>query len=145
MAKKICFIVANNDFETLMKLVILGTTGASMDIEINAFFTFWGLFLLKKGYKPKVSGVNALMRGMATSMFKKKMEKFGIEDPIEMLKDAVEDGNMKLYPCGMTIDLMSEVPPPFKLTKEDLVDFIEEPVGAASFFEMSEDADIIHI
>ncbi|MHA1680985.1 MAG: DsrE/DsrF/DrsH-like family protein [Promethearchaeota archaeon] len=146
MTTKISFIVANDDYETFMKLVILGTTGAAMDIEINCFFTFWGLYLLKKGKKPKVSGVPGIMGGMAAKMFSKLMAKYGIEDPLEMLKDAVEDGNLKLYPCSMTLDLFGDVPiPSYKLKAEQLVDFAEEPVGAASFFEMSEGGSIISL
>lgn len=145
MARKISFIVAKDDFETFMKLVILATTGDAMDIEINAFFTFWGLYLLKKGKKPKVSGVPGLMSGMATGMFSKLMAKYGIEDPLEMLKDAVEDGKLKLYPCSMTLDLFAEVMWPYKLLPEDLIDFAEEPVGAATFYEMSEGGSIISL
>ena len=146
MVKKINFIVSSNTFETFYKLLILGTTGAAMDIEINAFFTFWGLYLLKKGYKPRVSGAPLGMNGMATGMFKKEMVKAGMEDPEEMLRDAVEDGKLKLIPCSMTLDILSTMPLSFNLKKEDLYDFVEEPVGAATFYELCEGADtVIHM
>jgi len=107
MVKKLCFIIANNDFETFNKMLILGTTAAAMDIEVNLFFTFWGLYLLKKGYKPKVSGMGSLMKGMATSMFTKLLKKGGIEDPIKMLKEAHDTGKLKLYPCSMLAGTMT--------------------------------------
>nr|MDO8118181.1 DsrE/DsrF/DrsH-like family protein [Candidatus Sigynarchaeota archaeon] len=145
--KKIVFIISHNDFETFNKMLILGTTGAAMDIEVHFFFTFWGLFLLKKGYKPKVSGAPLGMNGMATSMFKKLMKsEAGIEDPIGMLREAHGDGKLKLWPCSMTLDLMGKAPGPFKLKRSDLLDFVEEPVGAATFYEIASDADtIIHM
>jgi len=144
--KKLNFIIANNDFETFNKLLILSTTAAAMDIEINAFFTFWGLYLLKKGYKPKVSGMGSLMAGMATSIFKKKMAAAGITDPIGMLKEAHDSGKLKLIPCSMTLDMLATMPGPFKLTKEQMLDFVEAPVGAATFLEMCDGADsIIHM
>ena len=146
MVKKLCFIIANNDFETFNKMIILGTTAAAMDIEVNFFFTFWGLYLLKKGYKPKVSGAGSLMAGMATSMFNKAMKKAGIVDPIGMLKEAHDSGKLKLIPCSMTLDILTDMPLSFKLTKKDMLDFVEEPVGAATFLEMCEGADsIIHM
>jgi peroxiredoxin family protein len=146
MVKKLCFIIANKDFETFNKMLILGTTAAAMDIEVNFFFTFWGLYLLKKGYKPKVSGMGSLMSGMATGMFTKLLKKGGIEDPIKMLKEAHDSGKLKLYPCSMTLDMLAEVPSPFKLKKEQMLDFVEEPVGAATFLEICEGADsIIHM
>ena len=52
--------------------------------------------------------------------------------------DTVESGNMKLYPCQMTMDLMG-------IKKEDLYDFVEEPVGAASFLEMSDGGQIVSL
>lgn len=145
--KKLCFIVSNNDFETFNKMVILGSTGAAMDVEVHFFFTFWGLFLLKKGYKPKVSGAPLGMNGMATAMFKKLMKtEAGIEDPVAMLRDAHDSGKLKLWPCSMTLDVMGKAPGPFKLKKGDLLDFVEEPVGAAAFFDLADDADsIIHM
>ncbi len=144
--KKLNFIIANKDFETFMKMVILGTTAAAMDIEVNFFFTFWGLYLLKKGYKPKVSGMGSLMSGMATSMFKKKMAAAGITDPIAMLKEAHDSGKLKLIPCSMTLDMLATMPGPFRLRKEDMLDFVEAPVGAAAFLEMGDGAaSIIHM
>ncbi|NMC08356.1 MAG: hypothetical protein GYA24_24325 [Candidatus Lokiarchaeota archaeon] len=146
MVKKLNFIVSNKDFETFNKMLILGTTAAAMDIEVNFFFTFWGLYLLKKGYKPKVSGMGSMMSGMATSMFKKKMAGAGITDPIAMLKEAHDSGKLKLYPCSMTLDMLATMPGSFKVTKETMLDFVEAPVGAAAFLEMCDGADsIIHM
>jgi peroxiredoxin family protein len=76
------------------------------------------------------------MKGMAAGMFRKKLKGFGMEDPIGMLRDAVKGGKMKLIPCQMTMDLMG-------IKKEDMWDFVSEPVGAAAFLELSDDADQI--
>ena len=43
-----------------------------------------------------------------------------------------------MYGCKMSMDMM-------KLKKEDLVDEVEEVVGAMEFMEMSEGAQIIFI
>ena len=66
------------------------------------------------------------------------MKKFGIEDPMQLIKDGVENGNLKLYPCQMTMDLMG-------IKREDLLDWVEEPVGAASFLEMSNGGQIVSL
>ncbi len=134
--QKVCFIVSTQDFETAMKMMILGTTGAAMDTEMHFFFTFWGLNLLKKNFKPKVAGMPVPMKRMAAGMFKAKMKKLGIEDPWGMIKDAVKDGKMKLYPCLMTMELMG-------IKKEQMWDFVEEPVGAGSFLQDAEGARIV--
>jgi peroxiredoxin family protein len=137
------YIVSEYNFEKFMMMFILGTTGDAMDIKMNFFFTFWGLFNLKKKAKPKVGkvpfrGIPIPYKGLATRIFKKRLKKFGIDDPLEMLKDAVESGNVKLYPCQMTMDLMG-------IKRESLLDFVEESVGAATFLEMSEGSRIVSL
>ena len=132
------FIVSEYSYEKFMMMFILGTTGDAMDYKMNFFFTFWGLFnLKKKGIpkgKPKVRNMpwNLMppMSGLATKVFKKKMKNFGIEDPLALLKEGVEGGNIKLIPCQMTMDLMG-------IKIEDMYDFVSEPVGAATFLEMN--------
>lgn len=138
MVETINFIVKDKSFEKFGMMLILGTTGDAMDIKMNFFFTFWGLNLLKKNFKPKAAGMPWPMKGMGAKIFRKRMAKFGIESPWEMIKEAVSNGNMKLYPCQMTMDLM-------KIKREELLDFVEEPVGAASFLEMSEGGRIVSL
>ncbi|MFX1275274.1 MAG: DsrE/DsrF/DrsH-like family protein [Promethearchaeota archaeon] len=138
MVENVNFIVKDKSFEKFAMMMILGTTGDAMDVKMNFFFTFWGLNLLKKKFKPKVAGMPTPMKGMGAKIFLKRMKKFGIEDPWGMIKEAVENGNMKLYPCQMTMDLMG-------IKKEELLDFVEEPVGAASFLEMSEGGRIVSL
>ncbi|HMF31849.1 MAG TPA: DsrE/DsrF/DrsH-like family protein [Candidatus Lokiarchaeia archaeon] len=134
--KKLSFIVTSKSFEKFMMMTILGTTGAAMDIQMNFFFTFWGLYLLKKKFQAKVEGMPFPMKGMATGMFKKKMKAFGIADPWAMIRDAVQEGKIKLYPCSMTMDMMG-------MKKEDFWDFVEEPCGAAAFLEIADGSDSI--
>ena len=138
MAEKMSFIVSDKSFEKFMMATILGTTGAAMDTEMNFFFTFWGLNLLKRRFKPKATGMPTAMKGMGAMMFRKKLKKFGIDNPWELIKDAVEDGKMKLYPCQMTMELMG-------IKREQMWDFVEDPIGAAGFLEISEGAKVISL
>mgnify|MGYP006298468693 CR=1 FL=1 len=136
MPEKLNFIVSENSFEKFMMHVILGTTGSALDMKMNFFFTFWGLELLKKKFKPKVAGMPFPMKGIAAKMFRKKLKSFGYEDIWEMVQDGVEEGNIRLIPCGMSMDLMG-------IEKEELHDFVEEPVGAAKFLSMADGAHSI--
>ncbi len=134
---KISFIVSDKSFEKFGMALILGTTGDAMDVEMNFFFTFWGLFQLKRKFKPKVAGA-PMMKKFAAKVFLKRLAKFGVEDPWGMIKEAVENGNLKLYPCQMTMDLMG-------IKREDMWEFVEDPVGAAAFLEMSEGGRIVSL
>ena len=132
------FIVKDKSFEKFAMMAILGSTGDAMDIKMNFFFTFWGLNLLKKKFKPKVAGMPTPMKGMGAKIFRKRMKKFGIEDPWGLIKDGVESGNLKLYPCQMTMDLM-------KIKHENIIEFAEDPVGAATFLEMCNGGRIVSL
>jgi len=138
MAEDISFIVSDKSFEKFGMMLILGTTGDAMEIKMNFFFTFWGLYLLKKNFKPKAAGMPFPIKGMGGKIFSKRLKKFGMEDPWGMIKEAVENGNMKLYPCQMTMDLM-------KIKREEMWDFVEDPIGAAGFLELSADAKIVSL
>jgi len=138
MAEDISFIVSDKSFEKFGMMLILGTTGDAMEIKMNFFFTFWGLYLLKKNFKPKAAGMPFHIKGMGGKIFSKRLKKFGMEDPWGMIKEAVENGNMKLYPCQMTMDLM-------KIKREEMWDFVEDPIGAAGFLELSADAKIVSL
>ena len=105
--QKVCFIVGEDSFEKFMMSGILGTTGAALETEMHFFFTFFGLNLLKKSFKPKVSGMPFPMKEWRPECSKAKMKKYGVEDMWGLIKDAVEDGKMKLYPCEMT-DVFNE-------------------------------------
>ena len=136
MPKQMNFIVSKNSFEEFGMMVILGTTGAAMETQMNFFFTFWGIFQLKKGYKPGVAGMPFPFKKLGGAMFKKMLKGFGYDDMWEMVKDGVEEGKIKLYPCSMTMDLM-------RVKKKQLRDICEEPVGAAAFLEMCDNADAV--
>ncbi|MHA1235284.1 MAG: DsrE/DsrF/DrsH-like family protein, partial [Promethearchaeota archaeon] len=138
MAEDISFIVSDRSFEKFGMALILGTTGDAMDVKMNFFFTFWGLHLLKRKFKPKSAGMFTGMKGMGGMMFRKKLAGFGMEDPWAMIKEAVENGNMKLYPCQMTMDLMG-------IKREEMWDFVEDPIGAAGFLELSANSKIVSL
>ncbi len=140
---KMNFIVSHNDFENFGKMVILGTTGAALENEMNFFFTFWGLLLLKKTHRPGVTKFPFPFKRMGSFVFRRMMKGFGYENLWEMVKDGIDDGNIKLYPCSMTLDMFSKLG---MLKKRQMFDFVEEPVGAAAFMEMCEGATgIIHL
>jgi peroxiredoxin family protein len=138
MAEDISFIVSDRSFEKFGMMLILGTTGDAMDIKMNFFFTFWGLHLLRRKFKPKAAGMPFPMKGMGGKIFSKRLKKFGMEDPWGLIKEAVENGNMKLYPCQMTMDLM-------KIKREEMWDFVEDPIGAAGFLELSANSKIVSL
>ena len=74
------------------------------------------------------------MGGIGTRMIKQLAADYKVASPSELLEMAVDLG-VKLYPCQMTMEL-------YGLSKDDFVDGLESPVGAASFLDMAADSDI---
>jgi peroxiredoxin family protein len=129
MANKVSIIVSEGSFDKAMMPFIVGTTAASMGMEVHIFFTFFGLKLLKNGTKPKLPG----MMRFFTGMILKKMKKLKIPDFEELKQQAIDLG-VHLYACSTSMTLMN-------VKKEDLIDGAEI-LGAAKFLDIAADSDV---
>jgi peroxiredoxin family protein len=67
-------------------------------------------------------------------MIKKLANQYNVASPTELM-DMAKDLGVHLYPCQMTMDL-------YGFTKDDFIDGLEPPLGAASFIDMAADSDI---
>lgn len=152
--KSMAIVCWSNDLDRVWPTLILATTGAASGMDVNVFYTFWGLRALQQSGK-RVTGENWMQKaesivdrgglehlrlgkihfgGMGTKMIKKLAKDYKVADPAELMEMAMDLG-VKMYPCQMTMDL-------YGLTKEDFIDGIEPSMGAASFLDMAADADI---
>lgn len=132
------------DLDRIWPTTILATTGAASGMDVAVFFTFWGLFPLVKEEK-RMTGTNWMTRGLSMMnrgsarhaglsklnmggagpmMMRRLADKNGVAPPEELLTMATEL-DVKLWPCQMTMDLMG-------LEREDLIEGIDEPAGAAT-------------
>ena len=64
--KRMAIICWSNDLDRVWPVMILATTGAASGLEVDVFFTFWGLRVLQKNDKP-VTGKNWMQK--AESLF----------------------------------------------------------------------------
>ena len=142
---------------------ILASTGAALDMEVAVFFTFYGLPLLMKDLKAKVSPhsnpampmkmpfgsegfqsyswpipnvISGNVPGFdsfATSMMKKTFEKKGVAT-IEQLREMCVDTGVRLIGCQMTMDV-------FGFAADDFIEGTEIG-GAATFLEFAAEADV---
>jgi len=79
----------------------------------------------------KLSKMNFM--GMGPWMMFQLAKQYNVSKPKDLLGMCQELG-VKIYPCQMTMDL-------FGLNKEDLIDGLEEPVGAATMLMLATEAD----
>ncbi len=149
--KKLAIIATKGTLDMAYPPFILASTAAALDYEVQIFFTFYGLTLLRKdlsGVKisplanpampmpmPMPVLVAALpgMESMATMMMKQKIKSKGVAS-IEDLRTACLESGVKFIGCEMTVDL-------FDFKREDFIDGIEYG-GASTFFEFAGNTDI---
>ena len=149
--KRMAIIATKGTLDMAYPPFILASTAAALDYEVQIFFTFYGLTLLRKdlsGVKisplanpampmpvPMPVLVSALpgMESMATMMMKQKIKSKGVAS-IEDLRTPCQESGVKFLGCEMTVDLVD-----FK--REDFIDGVEYG-GASTFFEFAGNTDI---
>jgi peroxiredoxin family protein len=149
--KKMALIASKGALDMAYPPLILATTAAALGYEVQVFFTFYGLQLLRKDLShirisplanpampmpvpmPVVVSMLPGMEAMATMMMKQKIKKHGVAS-LEELRTLALEADVKLIACQMTIDL-------FEFDKSEFIDGIEYG-GAASFLEFAGNADI---
>jgi peroxiredoxin family protein len=144
---ELLIILESGDLERTWGTLILATSAAASGMNVSVFLTFWGFYpLVKPGVR--ITGRNWMQRmlsvmnrpgidhlkmsrlnfvGMGPWMAKRLAKSQGVALPGELLEVATAMG-VKLIPCQMTMDM-------FGLTREDLIDGLDEPAGAATVLE----------
>jgi peroxiredoxin family protein len=151
--KKFVIIDYSGELEKTWATVILTSTAAAMDMEVSVFVTFWGLQTFVKD-KKRITGQNWMQKmmsfmqrpgvshrplskmnfmGMGPWMMFQLAKKYKVAKPKDLLEMSQALG-VKFYPCQMTLDM-------FGLKREDLIDGMEEPVGAAFALQLMSEAD----
>jgi len=144
-------VVSKGTIDTAYPALILATAAAALDMECGVYFSFFGLNILKKanqdGLKivplgnpampiplPNILAILPGVSAFATWFMKRQIKQKKIASIPELMAIAKESG-VKLWPCQMAMDM-------FDIKREDLIDGLQEPVGAATFLEFAADADI---
>jgi peroxiredoxin family protein len=149
--KKMAIIATKGTLDWAYPPFILASTAASLGWEVQVFFTFYGLQLLRKdlsGIKisplanpampmpvPMPVLVQALpgMESMATMMMKNKMKSKGVAS-LEELRNVCIEADVKFIACQMTVDL-------FEFDKNDFIPQAEFG-GAATFLGFAGDTNV---
>ena len=129
MADKLVMVVSEGSFDKAMMPLIMGTTAASMGMEVHVFYTFFGLKLLKKGVRPKLKGLMRLFTGMIEG----KMKKLKIPGYDEMMQQA-KDLGVNFYACSTSMTLMG-------VKDTDLIDGVKV-LGASAFLNIAADSKV---
>ena len=147
----ILIINYSGELEKVWATMILASTAGAMGATCKVFVTFWGLQVFVKDQK-RITGQNWMQKmmsfmqrpgvshrklskmnfmGMGPWMMGKLAKQYNVASPKELLEVAQAMG-VEFIPCQMTMDM-------FGLTRDDLVEGMGEPVGAATVIGLIQD------
>ncbi len=137
-------ILYSGELEKTWAAMIIASSAAAMGVKTRVFLTFWGFQAFVKDSK-RITGQNWMQKmlslfqrpgishrklskmnflGAGPWMMGSLAKKYNVASPKDLLQMAQELG-VEFLPCQMTMDM-------FGLTKDDLIDGMGEPVGAAT-------------
>jgi NADPH-dependent 2,4-dienoyl-CoA reductase/sulfur reductase-like enzyme/peroxiredoxin family protein/TusA-related sulfurtransferase/rhodanese-related sulfurtransferase len=146
-------IVFSNDMDRVLASFIIANGAAAMGKPVTMFFTFWGLSVLRKPQKQKISKTAAEamfgsmlprgssdlkishmnMGGMGTRMMKKIMKDKNVDSLEDLIKKAMASG-VKIVACTMSMDVMGIKP-------EELIPGVELG-GVGYYLGDAEESDV---
>jgi peroxiredoxin family protein len=150
-SKKMALIATKGTLDMAYPPFILASTAAALGWEVQIFFTFYGLSLLRHDLGdvkisplanpampmpvPMPVFVQMLpgMESMASMMMKNKMKSKGVAS-LQELRDICVESEVKFVACQMTVDL-------FDYKNSDFIKDIEFG-GAATFMKFAGESDV---
>lgn len=155
--KKLSIICFSGDFDKAVAAFTLATGAAAVNWEINLFFTFWGLNILKKKGGHRFTGKGFLARffnflmggqnnlplsrlnfgGISPKLMTGMMKKRNVATLEELIQSA-KDLGIRMVACEMAMHILG-------IKKEDLIDEVKEIIGVPTFLEYAKDGQIIFI
>ena len=146
--RELVIICYSGDLEKTWASLILASTAAASGVPTKIFLTFWGLQTFVKD-SVRITGQNWMQKmmsvmqrpgishrklskmnflGMGPWMMGTLAKQHGVAKPKELL-EACQALGVELMPCQMTMDM-------FGLRREDMIEGLGEPVGAATVIEL---------
>jgi len=155
--KKLSIVCFSGDFDRAVAIFTLASGAAAVNYEVNLFFTFWGLNLVKnkKGRKFTGKGLparafNWLMGGVANVpmsrlnfggfspwLMRRLMRKRNVAT-LEELIEASRELGVGLYACEMSMNILG-------ITKADFIPDVKEVIGVPTFLKLAQDGETLFI
>ena len=150
--RKLSIICSKGSLDMAYPALVLANAARMMGIECDLFFTFWGMDIITKGKvdnlkvvpvgnpamrMPQMVGGFPGMTDLATSMMKKEIEKLDMP-PVGEFLEMIHDSGAGVFACQMAAEMMH-------LDRDDLVEEVDDIIGAMDFLEKAEGAQVLFI
>ncbi len=151
--KQLVIVNWSGELDRIWPTLILASTAAASGVQCKVFITFWGLLpFVRDGVR--ITGENWMQRmlsfmqrpgidhlklskmqflGMGPWMINRLRRQYNVASPRELL-DAATALGVEFIPCQMSMDM-------FGIKREDLIDGMGEPAGAATAIEIMTEAN----
>jgi peroxiredoxin family protein len=151
-SRKLAIICSKGSLDMADPGLVLANAARMMGIDADLFFTFWGMDIIAKNkvdhlqvtpvgnpamHMPQMVSVLPGISGMATSMMAKELEKLDMP-PVHEFLTMIHDAGTGIYACRMASEMMH-------LEKNDLVEEVDDIIGAMEFLEKAEGAQLLFI
>lgn len=146
---KLSLIIMSGDFDKAIAAFTLASGAAAMNYEVNLFFTFWGLDIIKVKKGRSFIGKGFLARmfnfllggrknlplsrlnfgGISPSLMTGLMKKRNVATLEELFQASIDLG-VNFYACEMAMHILG-------LSKEDFLPELKGVLGVPKFLELS--------
>ena len=135
MSKGLAIIMFSGEAEKFIPLAVLTQTAANLGVPVRIFVTGYAmLYFLKEKPEPRVTKE---FEDVAPKVME-GLKKIGFPGWLEVLREAKETGDVKIYVCSMMAEAAG-------VKKEDLDPIVDDMVGATYFMTSTEGYQVIFI
>ncbi|MEK7376818.1 MAG: DsrE/DsrF/DrsH-like family protein [Candidatus Margulisiibacteriota bacterium] len=155
--EKLSLIVFSGDFDKAIAAFTLATGAAATNREVNMFFTFWGLNIIRKNKGRAFTGSGVLARtfnflmggvkklplsrfnflGISPKLMTYMMKKKNVATLDELI-EAAKALKINFIACEMAMQIL-------EIKKEDLIDEVKAVVGVPTFLDLAKDGMTLFI
>ena len=147
---KVSIIISKGSLEGVYPGLIMANGARAEGMEVNLFFTFFGLdAVVKKTMEhikvatvgnpgmhiPSVIGMLPGMSGLATHMMRKQMEDLDIPTIPEFI-EMIHDTGAGMFGCRASVDM-------FKLSDDDFCEQVDKVITVGEFYELAHGGHIV--
>ncbi len=155
--KKLSIVCFSGEFDRAVAAFTMATGAAAVNYEVNLFFTFWGLNIVKNGKGRSFAGKGFMARtfnvlaggfknlpmsrlnfaGGSPKIMTYLMKKRNVATLDELVQAAISL-KVNLYACEMSMNILG-------ITDHDFIPEIKEVLGVAKFLDISRDGETLFI
>ena len=125
--KSLILVVSKGGADMAYPSLILATTARALGMDAHMYFTFWGMQLLTpEGRKKSMDVFPPEMQKAITAKF----------PTVEQFMQQAKQEGVHIHACSPTMDM-------FGMTKQSLVNEVDDVIGASTYLELASRPDAV--